>query len=206
MPRAKASGAWLGRHLRDPFVKRSKQDGYRSRAAYKLLELSQTDRLFQPGMTVVDLGAAPGSWSQVALAAVATGGRVIAVDILPIAPLTGLVVVQGDVLKPDTQSCMGAAVGEEGANLVLSDMAPNLCGIASVDQARALELGEIALEFCNQYLKPGGSVVIKGFHGADFAALRRQVAKRCSAVAERKPKASRGESSETYLVGRGWRG
>lgn len=193
---AKSSKAWLRRHVTDPYVRKARAQGYRSRAAFKLLELDAKERLLRPGATVVDLGAAPGGWSQVAAEKVKPRGQVIAVDLLPIAPIPGVTVLQGDFRQ------IQVLAGKE-ADVVLSDLSPNLSGIASVDQARALELALAAIEFCRVALKPDGVFVSKAFQGEAFAELRARLNRTFRAIAVKKPGASRGESRETYLVARG---
>lgn len=200
MARTKSSRSWLQRHVSDPYVRKAKEQGYRSRAAFKLLEIDAKDRLLRPGMKVADLGAAPGGWSQVAAARVGQAGRVVAVDLLEVAPIAGVILLRADFLA--CGSDLLAALGGK-ADLVLCDMLPNVTGIAAVDQARAAELALAAIEFCGAGLKPGGGLLIKLFHGEAFdevlAALRRAFA----TVQTRKPAASRGESRETYLLARG---
>jgi len=203
MSRSKTSNAWMREHVSDPYVKKAKAEGYRSRAAYKLLEIDRKDRLFAPGQLVVDLGAAPGSWSQVAAARVGAKGRVVAVDLLPLEPLPGVHFVQGDFREQAVLDALLLALGSAKADLVISDLAPNISGIGVSDQARAMHLAELALDFARSWLKPGGSLLVKVFQGADFAeflaAMRRAFAK----VASRKPGASRDRSSEMYLLGTG---
>jgi 23S rRNA (uridine2552-2'-O)-methyltransferase len=195
---AKSSKQWLRRHVTDPYVRQAKAQGYRSRAAFKLLEIDAREKLFRPGMTVVDLGAAPGGWSQVAAARVGPRGRVIAVDLLPIAPISGVTVLQGDFRH--------AALLEAGkADVVLSDLSPNLSGIGNVDQARGLELAEAAIDFCRKALKPDGVFLTKAFQGEAFEALVKRLRSEFSNVKVVKPPASRGESRETYLVARNLR-
>ena len=195
---AKSSKQWLRRHVTDPFVRKAKAQGYRSRAAFKLLEIDSQEKLLRPGMTVVDLGAAPGGWSQVAAAKVRPGGRVIAIDLLPIAPICGVTVLQGDFRQ--------APVLESGkADVVLSDVSPNLSGIGNVDQARALELAGAAIEFCRKALKPDGVFLVKAFQGAAFEELLGGLKRNFSKVKVVKPSASRGESRETYVLARNLR-
>jgi 23S rRNA (uridine2552-2'-O)-methyltransferase len=191
---AKSSKEWLRRHVTDPYVKQARKQGYRSRAAFKLLQLDEKESIFRPGMTVVDLGAAPGGWSQVAAEKVQPGGRVIAIDLLPIAPISGVSVRQADFRQISL---------ETRADAVLSDVSPNLSGITNVDQARLLELGEAAVELCRKVLKPDGVFVVKAFHGADFDALLERLKAVFKKVKVVKPPASRGESAETYVVARG---
>lgn len=196
---AKSSKQWLRRHVTDPFVRQAKAQGYRSRAAFKLQEIDEKEKLLRPGMTVVDLGAAPGGWSQVAAARVKPGGRVIAVDLLPIAPISGVTVLRGDFREQDfTEFLAGGR-----ADVVLSDVSPNLSGIGNVDQARALELSDAAIVFCSAVLKPDGAFVLKAFQGEAFKELLDRLKARFRKVKVLKPSASRGESAETYVVARG---
>jgi len=199
----KTSKQWMREHVSDPFVQLAQKEGYRSRAAYKLLEIDAKDRLLKPGMVVVDLGATPGGWSQVAVARVGRGGKVIALDLLPLDPLAGVDFVQGDfreqaVLKQLEDMLQGKPVG-----LVISDMAPNISGVASADQARATHLAELAMEFAVHHLKPGGSFLVKVFQGAGFEDFLKRMRSRFARVVTRKPKASRDRSSELYLLGSG---
>jgi 23S rRNA (uridine2552-2'-O)-methyltransferase len=199
----KTSKQWMREHVNDPFVQLAKKEGYRSRAAYKLLEIDAKDRLLKPGTVVVDLGATPGGWSQVAAAKVGRNGKVIALDLLPLDPLAGVDFIQGDfreeaVLKQLEDLLHGKPVG-----LVISDMAPNICGVASADQARAVHLAELAMEFALEHLKPEGSFLVKMFQGAGFEDFHKLMRSRFAAVVTRKPKASRDRSSELYLLGSG---
>jgi len=199
----KSSKQWMREHVTDPYVKQAQKEGYRSRAAYKLLEIDDKDRLLKPGTVVVDLGATPGGWSQVAAARVGRGGKVIALDLLPLDPLAGVDFIQGDfreeaVLKQLEHMLHGNPVG-----LVISDMAPNISGVASADQARAMHLAELALEFALEHLKPDGSFLVKVFQGAGFEDFLKLMRSRFSRVVTRKPKASRDRSSELYLLGSG---
>jgi 23S rRNA (uridine2552-2'-O)-methyltransferase len=193
---AKSSKEWLRRHVSDPYVRKARQEGYRSRAAYKLLEIDQKHSLFRPGMTVLDLGAAPGGWSQVAAQKVMPGGRVVAIDVLEIAPISGVSIIRGDFRQVSI---------ENRADVVLSDVSPNLSGIPNVDQARLLELGLSASELCAKFLKRDGVFVVKAFHGEAFDELRERLAALFTKVKVAKPSASRGESAETYVVARGLR-
>jgi 23S rRNA (uridine2552-2'-O)-methyltransferase len=193
---AKSSKEWLRRHVSDPYVRKARQEGYRSRAAYKLLELDQKHSLFKPGMTVLDLGAAPGGWSQVAAQKVMPGGRVVAIDVLEMAPISGVTIIKGDFRQVSV---------ENRADVVLSDVSPNLSGIPNVDQARLLELGLSAIELCAKLLKRDGVFVVKAFHGEAFDELRERLAAVFTKVKVAKPSASRGESAETYVVARGLR-
>jgi 23S rRNA (uridine2552-2'-O)-methyltransferase len=203
MSRSKTSKAWMREHINDPYVQKAKAEGYRSRAAYKLLELDKKDRLLAPGRLVVDLGAAPGSWSQVAVAKLGARSRVVAVDILPMEPLPGVHFIQGDFREQEVLDALLLALGRSKADLVISDLAPNISGIAVSDQARAMHLAELALEFARQCLKPGGSLVVKVFQGAGFTEFLGAMRKAFATVGSRKPEASRGRSSEMYLLGKG---
>lgn len=199
----KTSKQWMREHVNDPFVQLAQKEGYRSRAAYKLLEIDAKDRLLKPGTVVVDLGATPGGWSQVAAATVGRGGKVIALDLLPLDPLAGVDFIQGDfreqaVLKHLEDLLRGKPVG-----LVISDMAPNISGVASADQARAMHLAELAMEFALEHLKADGSFLVKVFQGAGFEDFLKLMRSHFTKVVTRKPKASRDRSSEVYLLGSG---
>ena len=198
---AKSSKQWLRRHVTDPYVRKAREQGYRSRAAYKLLELDSREKLFRPGAIVIDLGAAPGSWSQVAAHKVAPLGRVLAVDLLDIAPISGVTVLKGDFRDAQLLDALqGAAV-----DVILSDVAPNLSGIANVDQARAAELSHAAIDLCQRTLKGNGVLVLKAFHGEAFDEVLQRLKHEFGKVSVRKPGASRGESRETYVVARNQR-
>ena len=190
-------------HVKDVFVQRAKSDGYRSRAAYKLLEIAASDKLLKPGMVVVDLGAAPGGWSQVAQARVGARGLVVALDVLDMAPLPGVAFVRGDFRDEAVVKALEHMLAGRKIDLVLSDMSPNISGISMSDQARAMHLAELALEFSAQHLKPGGNLLVKVFQGSGFQELLRAMRARFRAVVTRKPAASRGRSSELYLLGKG---
>jgi 23S rRNA (uridine2552-2'-O)-methyltransferase len=202
MARSKSSQAWLKRHVNDPYVHRAQALGYRSRSAFKLLEIDAKDRLFARGQVVVDLGAAPGGWSQVAAEKVGPGGRVIALDVLEMAPLAGVSVIRGDFTTDEALAALDRELAGAAVDLVLSDMAPNLSGIAATDQARSLELCELAVEFALGHLRPGGSLLMKVFQGAGFTQLLARVRSEFAEVASRKPDASRNRSSEIYLRAR----
>jgi 23S rRNA (uridine2552-2'-O)-methyltransferase len=206
MARSKSSGRWLQRHVSDPFVKRARKEGYRSRAAFKLAELDERDRLFRPGMTVVDLGAAPGGWSQYAAGRVAPGGRVIALDVLPMEEIPGVEFIQGDFTEEPVLHLLEERLGGAALDLVISDMAPNISGISVSDQARSVYLAELALDFADKHLKRGGGFLVKTFQGEGFPQLFRAMQGRFDKVASRKPRASRAESREIYLFGRGFKG
>jgi len=190
-------------HVTDAYVKRARVEGMRSRAAYKLDEIAVRDRLLKPGMVVVDLGAAPGGWSQVAAGRVGPRGRVIALDILEMPSLAGVTFLRGDFRDDATLAELERVLAGQRADLVLSDMAPNLSGIASSDQAQALELAELALDFALKHMKPKGNFLVKTFQGAGFEEYLRSLRGRFSAVAVRKPEASRDRSREVYLLGKG---
>lgn len=196
------SKAWMQEHVTDPFVRQAKQEGYRSRAAYKLKQLAQQDRLLRPGMLVVDLGSAPGGWSQVAVELTGPKGRVIAVDMLEMAPIPGVEFILGDFREEDSLRRLEATLQGALADLVLSDMAPNISGIGMVDQARAGHLAELALEFSLKWLKPGGNLLVKAFQGEAYGTLRSQLRQHFGEVVTRKPEASRSRSPEMYLLGR----
>ena len=195
---AKSNKQWLRRHVTDHYVRKAREQGYRSRAAYKLLELDQREKLFRPRAVVVDLGAAPGSWSQVAAAKTGPGGKVIAVDLLDIAPISGVTVLKGDFREAGLLDALGGA----RADVVLSDVLPNLSGIPNVDQARAAELSYAALDFCKKALKPEGVFVLKAFQGEAFEEVLQRLKHDFGTVKVVKPAASRGESRETYVVAR----
>jgi len=197
-----SSKAWLQEHRDDPYVKRAQREGYRSRACYKLLELQERDRLLRPGMTVVDLGSAPGGWSQVAANLVGHHGQVIASDILPMDALAGVAFIQGDFTEDSVFEQLLAEIGPVGADVVLSDMAPNMSGMPAVDQPRAMYLVELALDMALRVLRPGGVFVSKVFQGEGFESLLRDARDGFGQVLTRKPAASRPRSREVYLVAR----
>ncbi len=201
MKRAKTSKAWMKEHVNDFFVKQAKKEGYRSRAAYKLLEIANRDRLLKPGMIVVDLGAAPGSWSQVASQKVGHKGKVIALDILEMAPLPGVEFIQDDFREECALLELRKHLGGQHPDLVISDMAPNMSGIVVSDQARSMYLAELALAFSIEQLNYGGNFLVKVFQGRDFDSFIRDMRAGFSSVLVRKPEASRNRSNELYLVG-----
>lgn len=203
MKRTKTSKAWMREHVNDPFVKRAQSEGYRSRAAYKLAQIAGRDKLLRPGMIVVDLGAAPGGWSQVAAQGVAPGGRVFAVDLLEMPALPGVTFILGDFQGSDALAELERLLAGKTVDLVLSDMAPNISGIASVDQARAVGLAELALDFAINHLKPQGNFLVKIFQGAGFEEFVKALRGHFGQVMTRKPEASRSRSNEVYLLGRG---
>jgi 23S rRNA (uridine2552-2'-O)-methyltransferase len=192
----KSNKQWLRRHVTDPYVRKARAQGYRSRAAFKLLQIDSKEKLLKPGQTVVDLGAAPGGWSQVAAEKVKPGGRVIAIDLLPIAPISGVTLLQGDFRAGGLLEALRGGK----ADVVLSDLAPNLSGIGNVDQARALELTGAAIDFCSKTLKPDGVFVVKAFHGEAFEELMVRLKAKFRKLKVVKPLASRGESAETYML------
>ena len=207
MPKSKGSSRrWLDRHVNDAYVQRAQKDGYRSRAAYKLLELQERDRLMRPGLRVVDLGAAPGGWSQVAASLVGRKGRVIALDLILFDPISGVEIIEGDFREDSVLGQLSELLAGEPLDLVLSDMAPNISGMKAVDQPRSIYLAELALDFALSTLKPDGAMVVKAFHGEGFDELVKTMRQHFERVVSRKPKASRPESRETYLVVKGARG
>lgn len=202
MKRKAKSRAWIKEHVADPYVRRAVASGYRSRAAYKLVEIDDHDRLLHHGQTVVDLGAAPGSWSQVIAERVRPGGRVIALDLLPLDPIAGVKIIEGDFREQTVLASLEQALDGKKTDLVVSDMAPNLSGVAPSDQARALHLCEFALELALAHLKPRGAFLVKAFQGAGYPEFLAEMRRCFGSVASRKPKASRGRSTEMYLLGR----
>lgn len=203
MKRAKTSKAWMKEHVNDFFVKQSKKEGYRSRAAYKLLEIAERDHLFKSGMIVVDLGAAPGSWSQVASQKVGQKGKVIALDILEMASLPGVEFIQDDFREERALLELRKHLEERQPDLVISDMAPNMSGIVVSDQARSMYLAELALAFSMEQLNYGGNFLVKVFQGRDFEQFHRDMRAGFKSVVVRKPEASRDRSNELYLLGLG---
>ena len=195
----KSNKQWLRRHVTDPYVRQAKAQGYRSRSAFKLLQIDAKEKILKPGQLVVDLGAAPGGWSQVAADKVKRAGRVISIDLLPIAPISGVAVLKGDFRSEE----LTRALGNAKADVVLSDLSPNLSGIGNVDQARALELITAAIDFCCKVLKREGVFVLKAFHGEAFEEVLQLLRRTFEKVKVVKPLASRGESAETYVVARG---
>lgn len=206
MARSKSSARWLDEHVNDPFVKQAQKDGYRSRASYKLLAINEKDKLIRPGMLVIDLGSAPGGWSQVASKLVGTGGKVIASDILPMDSLPDVEFIQGDFTEDSVFEQILHAINENPVDVVISDMAPNLSGIATADQAASIYLIELALDMAQQVLKPKGSFIAKAFQGEGYEAFVKEVRNHFDTVVIRKPEASRSRSREVYVVGKGFRG
>ena len=203
--RSKTSRQWLHRHVTDPYVQRSKREGYRSRSAYKLTEIDERDRILRPGQVVVDLGAAPGGWSQVAAKRAGAAGKVVAIDLLPMEPVSGVTFLQADFASRRGLEAVQQALQGRKVDLVLSDMAPNLSGIAVSDQARSMELAEIARDFALLQLQPEGAFLVKVFQGAGYDEYLKSLRAAFVKVAVRKPDASRGESAEQYLLARGLR-
>ncbi len=203
MARSKSSKAWLREHHGDEYVQRSRDEGYRSRATYKLAEIQQKDRLLRRGQTVLDLGAAPGGWSEFAAREVGDSGRVLALDLLPMPAIAGVDFLQGDFSETDTYERLIAMLGESRADLVLSDMAPNMSGVASVDQPRSMQLAELALDLATEFLAEDGAFVVKLFQGEGFDALLARLKCDFRSVRLRKPDASRSRSKEIYAVCRG---
>jgi len=204
--RSKSSQNWLREHFNDPFVKQAQKDGYRSRASYKLLEIQEKDRLIRPGMTVVDLGAAPGGWSQVTSRLIGGQGRLIASDILEMDSIPDVTFIQGDFTEDEVFKQILAAIGNTQVDLVISDMAPNMSGLSAVDMPRAMFLCELALDLAGRVLRPGGDFLIKIFQGEGFDSYHKDVRKMFDKVQMRKPTSSRDRSREQYLLGRGFKG
>ncbi len=202
MGHSRGGSRWMQRHLNDEYVKRAQREGYRSRASYKLLEIQQRDRLLRPGMTVVDLGSAPGGWSQVARKSVGANGRVVALDILEMAPIDGVEFLRGDFTAESVLRRFEALLGDTPVDLVISDIAPNISGVNAVDQPRSMYLCELALDFASEHLRPGGAFVVKVFQGEGFDDYVRALRQAFGKVVTRKPKASRPKSREVYLVAR----
>lgn len=212
MPVAKkkhrSNAEWIRRHVTDPYVKEATRKGYRSRAAFKLAEIDARDKLLRPGATVVDLGAAPGSWTQLVRErltdpAGALRGRILALDVLPMEPISGVEFIQGDFREEEVAAQVAAVLAGAKVDVVLSDMAPNLSGIAPADAARNAHLAELAIEFAGQHLKPSGALLLKSFQGSGHSQVVETLKRRFASVAVRKPAASRAESAETYLLARG---
>ena len=206
MARSKTSQNWLREHFNEPYVKMAQKDGYRSRASYKLLEIQEKDRILRPGNTVIDLGAAPGGWSQVTSRVLGDKGRLIASDILEMDSIPDVTFIQGDFTEESVLAQILEAVGNHPVDLVISDMAPNMSGVKLADQARAMYLCELALDLAGQVLRPGGDFLIKIFQGEGFDVYHKQVRTMFDKVQMRKPLSSRDRSREQYLLARGFRG
>ena len=198
-----SSKAWIHEHINDEFVKRAQKEGYRARAAYKLIEIDDKDKLIKPGMVIVDLGATPGSWSQVAVQRLKGQGRIVALDLLEMQPISGVEFIQGDFREEIVLKQLEKTLNNKKVDLVIADMAPNMSGIADVDQAGAAYLTELALDFSKEWLKPNGNFLVKVFIGAGFDDILKNMRPMFDKVVTRKPKASRGRSSEVYLLGIG---
>ncbi len=196
---------WLQEHLSDPYVKNAKYQGYRSRAVYKLKEINHRDHLLKPGMTIIDLGAAPGGWSQLISEIIGKNGTIIALDILPMEPVTGVAFIQGDFQDQSVLDQLLAALTGRAADLVISDMAPNISGIKAVDQTRSMYLAELTVDLAKLSLKKGGNLLMKVFQGEGFDALRRELQNHFATVVVRKPKSSRPRSPEIYLLAKNYR-
>ena len=205
MAKTKSSRRWLSEHFNDSYVQQAQAKGYRSRAVFKLEEVQNRDRILKPGMTVVDLGAAPGGWSQYVARLVSPSGNVIAVDVLPIEPLPGVQFIQGDFTEQETWQQLIMAVGDRSVDVVLSDMAPNMSGNRGVDQPRAMYLAELALQAAEELLSEGGCFFAKLFHGEGFEDFQKHLRQRFARVATRKPKASRARSREVYALAQGFK-
>ncbi len=203
MKPTRTSKAWMQEHLNDPYVKLAQKDGYRARAAYKLMEIDDKDKLIKPGMTIVDLGSAPGSWSQVAVQRLKGQGKVIALDILEMTPVAGVTFLQGDFREDAVLKLLEQTLNNVQVDLVIADMAPNISGVKDVDQAGAAYLTELALDFSKEWLKPSGNFLVKVFIGAGFEEILQTMRQMFDKVVTRKPKASRDRSSEVYLLGIG---
>jgi 23S rRNA (uridine2552-2'-O)-methyltransferase len=202
MAKSKSSKRWLAEHFDDHYVKLAQQQGFRSRAAFKLIELNDKYHFLRKGMRVVDLGSAPGGWSQVAQRVLAGNGRIVALDILPMDPIEDVMFIEGDFTEDEPLALLEGALGGHNADLVLSDMAPNMSGMDAVDQPRAMYLAELALAFSEQWLDPGGSFVVKVFHGEGFDSFVKHTRSLFEKVQVRKPSASRPRSREVYVLGR----
>jgi len=206
MAKSKSSKGWLKEHFDDEYVRRSQQDGYRSRAIYKLIEIDKKDHLVKPGMTVIDLGAAPGGWSEYCVKKLGKNGTIVALDILAMEPIDNVTIIEGDFREDAVFEELMAKMNNERADLVISDMAPNISGMESVDMPRAYYLCELALDLARQVLKPGGGLLVKLFQGEGFEAYNRELKSSFSHVVIRKPKASRARSREIYALATGFLG
>lgn len=206
MARSKSSKKWLTEHFDDPYVKQAQKLGLRSRSAFKLMEINEKHGLIRPGSCIVDLGCAPGGWCQVAAGMVGARGRVIGLDVLDMEPLNGVEFIQGDFTQDVAMEQLLQLLGGQRLDLVLSDMAPNMSGMAVTDQTKAMYLAELALDFVQSYLKPGGDFLVKVFHGEGFDAYVREARRVFTKVTVRKPDASRSRSREVYLLARGHKG
>ena len=199
----RSNKSWMQEHVNDPYVKRAKAEGWRSRAAFKLIEIDAKDKLLKAGMTVVDLGSAPGSWSQVAARKIGSNGLLLALDLLEMEPIPNAAFIRGDFREDEVLGQLESALADRQVDLVLSDMAPNMSGVGVSDQARVMYLAELTLDFCRRHLKPGGNLLVKVFMGSGFEELRAQMRELFAQVQVRKPEASRDRSAETYLLAKG---
>jgi len=211
MAKSKSSKSWLKEHFDDEFVRRSQQDGYRSRAIYKFIEIDKKDRLVKPGMTIIDLGAAPGGWSEYCVKKLGKKGTIVALDILPMEPIEGVTIIEGDfrenLVFDELMTVIGVGENNRGkVDLVISDMAPNISGMGSVDMPRAYYLSELALDLARQVLKPGGGLLVKLFQGEGFEAYNKELKSSFAKVVMRKPRASRARSREVYALATGFLG
>ena len=206
MARSKSSGSWLKEHFDDEFVKRSQKEGYRSRAVYKLQEIDEKDHLLKAGMTVIDLGAAPGSWCEYLVRKLKGKGRIIALDILPMEPMEGVEIIEGDFLEDEVFEQLLSTLGDSQPDLVISDMAPNMSGQQAIDIPRAMYMSELALDLSVQVLKPGGGLLVKLFQGEGFDDYIKTVKQQFNRVVMRKPRASRDRSREIYMLATGFKG
>ena len=204
MPRSRGSQRWLKEHFNDPYVREAQRRGLRSRAVFKLEEIDERDQLLSRGQCVVDLGAAPGGWSAYAASKVGPSGRVVAIDLLEMPPVPNVTFVQADFSRDEGLAQLDAALAGSGVDLVMSDMAPNLSGQKAVDQPRSMFLAELALDFCQERLNPGGGLLVKVFQGQGFDELLKAMRERFAKVQSRKPEASRNRSREVYLLARGF--
>jgi 23S rRNA (uridine2552-2'-O)-methyltransferase len=205
MSRSKSSKSWLKEHFEDEYVQRAQKEGYRSRAIYKLIEIQEKDRILKPGMTVIDLGAAPGGWTEYAVKILGKKGRMIALDILPMEPIADVQIIQGDFREEEALNTLMQAIGEDKADLVFSDMAPNISGMDVVDIPRAYYLAELTLDLAQRVLKPGGGMLVKLFQGEGFAEYHNALKQHFTRVVVRKPKASRARSREIYALATGYK-
>ena len=205
MSRSKSSKKWLKEHFEDEYVQRSQKDGYRSRAIYKLIEIQEKDHLLKPGMTVIDLGAAPGGWTEYAVKLLGKKGRMIALDILPMEPIPDVQIIQGDFREEEVLNTLMEAIGEDKADLVFSDMAPNISGMGVVDIPRAYYLAELTLDLAQRVLKPGGGMLVKLFQGEGFDEYHKVLKENFTRVVVRKPRASRARSREIYALATGYK-
>ncbi|MDH5611586.1 MAG: 23S rRNA (uridine(2552)-2'-O)-methyltransferase RlmE [Gammaproteobacteria bacterium] len=205
MSRSKSSKKWLKEHFDDEYVQRAQKEGYRSRAIYKLIEIQEKDHILKPGMTVIDLGAAPGGWTEYAVKLLGKNGRMIALDILPMEPIPNVQIIQGDFREDETLNILMEAIGEDKADLVFSDMAPNISGMGVVDIPRAYYLAELTLDLAQRVLKLGGGMLVKLFQGEGFDEYHEALKKNFTRVVVRKPRASRSRSREIYALATGYK-